>query len=127
MKRSPNFRYDLTRAAKRAQEFADERDWEQYHSPKNLVMAIVGEIGELSSLLQWKSDDEITQMLVNDEDRRQIEEEVADVAIYLIRFSQIAGIELAQVIDEKFRANERKYPVHISKGSAEKYRNLDHE
>jgi NTP pyrophosphatase (non-canonical NTP hydrolase) len=87
-------------------------------------MALGGEVGELFELFQWKGDEEISSMLASDEGRRQIEEEIADIAIYLLRIAQQADIDLARAIRDKFRVNEAKYPVEMAKGSAKKYSEL---
>jgi dCTP diphosphatase len=113
--------FDLTYAAKRAEEFAKLRDWEQFHSLKNLSMALTGEIGELVEITQWMSDEEVTELLATSEGRARIEEEVADIAIYLVRIAQRAGIDLSEAVERKFSINEARYPVDTVRGTSVKY------
>jgi NTP pyrophosphatase (non-canonical NTP hydrolase) len=91
--------------------FAHERDWERYHTPKNLACAVAAEAGELIELFLWQ-----------DEARRErLEEEAADVAICLLNLCQVAGIDLASAIERKMRANAEKYPADKVRGSSRKY------
>ena len=99
--------------------FAIERDWEQFHTPKNLAMALSVEASELVEKFQWLNVEES-----NSPDQRQIEEinsEVADIAMYLLRFCSVLGIDLEKVIESKLERNAEKYPVNLSKGNAQKY------
>lgn len=101
--------------------FATARDWDQFHSIKNLLLAMVGEVGELAELVQWKSDRELEEFLSTEEGQKRFGEEVADVFIYLVRIAQKAGLDIAKVVSEKLIVNERKYPVAESRGNAVKY------
>lgn len=112
---------DLSEVVARLRQFAAERDWDQFHSPRNLLLALTGEVGELASLVQWRTDAEVEQMLADQDGRRQLEEEVADVAIYLLRLADVCGIDLLSAVTDKIAVNARKYPVEKSKGSARKY------
>jgi dCTP diphosphatase len=113
--------FDLTAAADEILAFAVERDWVKFHNPKNLVMAIAGEVGELAEILQWKNEEETASLLSTANGKDRIEEEVADIAIYLIRLSQEAGIDLQGAILRKTEKNRLKYPADISRGSSLKY------
>ncbi|KGA11693.1 hypothetical protein GM51_22345 [freshwater metagenome] len=106
-------------------EFSDERDWSQFHTPKNLVLAITAEVGELSEAIQWKSDQEVIEFLSTPGGRKKVSEEVADVAIYLIRFCQELDLDFIEILNEKIRVNEIKYPIKSSKGNAIKYTELE--
>ncbi|MFI5035410.1 MAG: nucleotide pyrophosphohydrolase [Acidimicrobiales bacterium] len=117
--------FDLTDAALRIQGFAVARDWQRFHSLKNLSMALTGEVGELVEILQWKSDGEIDVLLENSDTKKKIEEEVADIAVYVLRIAQQAGIDLADAIGRKIDANESKYPIELAKGKAVKYTEFD--
>jgi NTP pyrophosphatase (non-canonical NTP hydrolase) len=108
----------------RIQIFSQERDWDQFHTPKNLIMAATAEIGELAEVLQWKNDVEADEFLKSQTGRDRISEEIADVAIYLIRLCQKLDLNFVEIISEKIAQNEVKYPLEKSKGSAKKYTDL---
>ena len=90
-------------------EFAVSRDWEQFHTPKNLAMAIAGEAGELVAEFQWLKEEESTKSALSAEKFRDIELEVADVAIYLLRLSDVLGIDLAEVVRKKLEINQSRF------------------
>lgn len=96
--------------------FADERDWQQFHTPRNLVLALCGEVGELASEVQWLSDDEL--MSARNKDR--LEDEVADVLLYLARLADVLNINLAEVAWRKMADNARRYPPDAVRGSSKK-------
>jgi dCTP diphosphatase len=104
--------------------FSDERDWSQFHTPKNLVLSIVSEIGELAEIVQWKSDEQLRDYLEKNLGRKAISDEIADIAIYLIRLCQQQNLDLLTIIESKLETNSLKYPVHKSKGSSLKYTDL---
>lgn len=122
---APSSEFDLSNAAKSVSEFVRARDWGQFHSLKNLTMALSGEVGELAAILQWRSDVEVHELLETELGRARVEEEVADIAIYLLRIAQQAAIDLAGAINRKVAVNETRYPVARSKGTAKKYTELD--
>lgn len=93
------------------QTFADERDWNQFHSPKNLAMALTAEVGELVEIFQWLTEEQSTKVANNPHTSRHIRDELADVALYLVRLSSVLGIDLNEAITHKIRANEEKYPA----------------
>lgn len=105
-------------------EFAKERDWEQFHTPKNLSMALSGEVGELLSLFQWLQDDHIADWMADPTNRTAVEHEMADVFGYLLRLADILKIDLESALLEKIQVNGRKYPVELSRGNATKYTHL---
>lgn len=99
--------------------FARERDWEKFHSPKNLAMGVAAEAGELVAEFQWLGTEESSSPAP---DRlARVRNEVADVAIHLLRLCDVLGIDLKAAITDKIRVNEERYPVHLSKGNAKKY------
>ena len=102
--------------------FRDDRDWKQFHSPKNVAMSIAIEASELMELFQWARDDE-TEQVVRDR-RSEIEEEIADVAIFVHLFCHDLDIDLENAIRRKLETNAKKYPVDKAKGSSRKY-NVD--
>jgi NTP pyrophosphatase (non-canonical NTP hydrolase) len=105
--------------------FADERDWAQFHSVRNLLLALVGEVGELASELQWVADENIGTHLSELENISRFEMELADVATYLFRLSDIAGVDLAAAMRKKLTVNAQRYPVEKSRGSSAKYTELN--
>ena len=107
---------DLT---ERLAQFAKERDWEQFHSPKNLAMALIVEAGELVEPLQWLSEDETKDL--SEAQRQALSEEAADVLLYLLRFCDRVGIDLEQAAWAKIAKNAAKYPADKVRGSARKY------
>ena len=104
--------------------FRDERDWQKFHTVKDLAAAISIEASELQELTLWKSVDEINISLEDEEFRTKIEEECADVLNYLILISHEVGFDLLDVAVEKIKKNGEKYPVNKSKGVATKYNKL---
>lgn len=101
--------------------FARERDWEQFHSPKNLVMALCGEVGELSELFQWLDEDASHDVARDETTARQVRDELADVLIYLVRLAAVLGVDLDEAVATKLRANAEKYPVDLARGNARKH------
>ena len=105
-------------------EFVAARDWEQFHTPKNLAMALAGEVGELLAELQWLTDDQIRTGMSESDLGERVRMEVADVFMYLLRFADVTGIDLAQATLDKMARNELRYPVEKSRGNASKYDEL---
>ena len=101
--------------------FSRERNWDKFHQPKNLILAAMGELGELAEILQWKSDSEVIEYLATEAGQERIKEEIADVAIYLIRLCQTQNIHFVEALSEKLLKNEDNYPVEKSKDNSFKY------
>ena len=97
-------------------EFARARDWEQFHSPKNLAMALAGEAGELLEHFQWLTEAQSTEL--SGEKREAVALEMADILAYLLRLSQRLGIDLVAALDRKIVINEQRYPVSRVRGDA---------
>ena len=106
-------------------EFAKERDWDQFHSPKNLSMALSSEVGELLDLLQWKSEKNSEVDKLSEKELDHIREELADIFLYLIRIADKLDVNLIEVAEKKIIKNGIKYPVKISKGNSKKYNRRD--
>lgn len=104
--------------------FAQERDWEQFHSPKNLSMALAAEAGELMEHFLWSTPDASREIACVPAKRAKIEEELADVVIYAMEFANITGIDVSQAIWKKMKSNALKYPVEKARGRSEKYTDL---
>ena len=96
--------------------FARERDWEQFHSPKNLVMALAGEVGELTEHFQWLS--EAQSAALDAEKKAQVGEEIADCLIYLVRLCERLGIDPIDAAHRKLAKNQERYPVERVRGDA---------
>jgi NTP pyrophosphatase (non-canonical NTP hydrolase) len=107
----------------RLREFAAARDWEQFHSPKNLAMALIVEAAELLEHFQWLKQEE-SRALAPDRLAR-VEQEVADIQIYLVRLADQLGIDIEKAVAAKIAINERRYPAEQVRGSAEKYNECD--
>ncbi len=104
--------------------FAREREWEQFHSPKNLSMALAAETGELMEHFLWTDSAASADVARDPAKRGRIEEEIADVVIYALEFANISGIDLAAAIEAKLAKNAAKYPVEKARGNARKYTEL---
>ena len=96
--------------------FVDERDWEQFHDPKNLAMSISIEAAELMEIFQWSSNDESSQILDTKDSRIHATEEVADILIYTIAFCNRNNIDISEAILNKLKKNKKKYPKDKFKG-----------
>lgn len=99
--------------------FAEERDWDQFHSPKNLVMALIVEAAELVEHFQWMSEEESLDL--SDSALREVAEEIADIQIYLVRLADKLEIDILAAAEAKLEENDRKYPASRVKGSSKKY------
>lgn len=107
---------------KRVHSFIDERDWRQFHTPKNVSMALAVEAAELMEFFMWHTGEESVQTL--EKKREVIEQEVADIASYLLSLCVHYNIDLASAMERKELLNARKYPVEKSKGISTKYSDL---
>jgi len=104
--------------------FAKERDWEQFHAPKNLSMALAAEAAELMEHFLWSTPEQSRAIAQEAGKRAKIAEELADVVIYALEFANATGLDVAAVIEAKMAANAKKYPVEKSRGRADKYTDL---
>lgn len=101
--------------------FANERDWDQYHTPKNLVMALAGEVGELTEIFQWLTPDESVAVLEDPKRQAAVEDELADVLGYVLRLADVLDVDLRAALERKIQSNADKYPAERVRGSARKY------
>lgn len=99
--------------------FRDERDWKQYHNPKDLALSISLEASELLELYQWRNGDEVYEA-----SRERVAEELADVLIYALEMADIYGFDLDGIIEDKLRKNGERYPVALARGNRKKYDEL---
>lgn len=106
-------------------QFRDERDWGQFHDPKNLAEAISIESAELMETFLWKTPKQVEQLLKNDEKFREaVEEEFADIVCFIVNFANAANIDIAHAVRAKVEVNKKKYPVAKAKGRSTKYDRL---
>jgi dCTP diphosphatase len=112
----------IDRLSKALRQFAAERDWNQFHTPKNLAIALSVESGELLEHFQWLTAERSEHLL--DDQIAKIRLELADVLLYLISLSDRLGVDLAAAAFEKLELNAKKYPVDLAKGNAKKYTEL---
>jgi len=110
---------DLEKIKKIIREFSSERNWDKYHTPKNLSMALSVEASELVEIFQWLTQEESKN--IDSKDIQSVKDEVADILIYLIRIADKLDIDLEKAILEKIKKNSEKYPVELSKDNAVKY------
>ena len=100
-------------------EFAAERDWDQFHSPKNLSMALMVEVAELMEHFQWLTETQSGELKTDDQ--QAVSEELADILLYLVRLSDKLGVDLHEAAQRKIEKNAAKYPADKVRGSAKKY------
>ena len=103
-------------------EFAAARDWDQFHSPKNLAMAVSGEAGELLEIFQWLTEEQ--SRALDAKAKAAVSDEIADVLLFLVRLADKVGIDPIAAAHRKLAANAEKYPVEKSRGSSKKYNEL---
>ncbi len=109
----------LRELAQALRRFADERDWDQFHAPKNLAMALSVEAAELLEHFQWLGEDESRRLAPDT--LAKVGEEMADVLLYLVRLADKLGVDLAQAARRKMQLNAQKYPVERARGTSRKY------
>ena len=114
---------DIERIKLKLKEFAEERDWEQFHDPKNLSMALSVEVAELVEIFQWSKSGGLDE-IKDPETKKAIEKEIADIFNYLLKIVDLMDIDLEKASLEKIKENAEKYPIDLSKGTSKKYRNL---
>jgi len=100
---------EIQHLATEIKKFADARDWEQFHTPKNLSMAVAGEAGELVAEFQWLTAEQSSRSNMSPEKIKDVELEIADVAIYLIRLADVLGVDISEVVRKKLAINESRF------------------
>jgi dCTP diphosphatase len=111
----------------RLREFASAREWDKFHTPKNLAMALAGESGELLELFQWQTPEESVQFGRDPVNRSRVGAELADILIYALRMADVLGVDLAAAVSDKIDLNEIRYPIEQARGSARKYSDMSDE
>lgn len=102
---------DFTALQAALKKFADDRDWQQYHSPKNLAMALTGEVGELVEIFQWLTEEQSKSVAQVPKTARAVRDELADVLLYLVRLSSVLDVDLNEAVTTKLASNAQKYPA----------------
>lgn len=110
---------DLEAVRQRMREFANDRDWDQFHSPKNLSMALSVEVSELVECFQWLTEEQSHSLSV--EQLAAVTDEIADIQLYLVRLADKVGVDIGEAIEQKIAKNEAKYPAEKVRGSSKKY------
>ncbi|WP_064609204.1 nucleotide pyrophosphohydrolase [Photobacterium sp. J15] len=113
---------DIKHIQQQLAQFAAERNWDQFHTPKNLAMALSGEVGELTEIFQWLTPEQSEQLPHNK--KTHLEEEMADVFMYLLRLADRCDVDIIKACETKLEKNRNKYPVEKCYGSAKKYNEL---
>ncbi|EPJ8441227.1 nucleotide pyrophosphohydrolase [Pseudomonas aeruginosa] len=117
----PSSLVDVGQLAAALERFAAERNWAQFHSPKNLVMALTGEVGELSEIFQWMDEKQSKDAARHPDTAQAVQDELADVLMYLVRLASVLGVDLDAAARQKLEQNNRKYPVEKARNSSKKY------
>ncbi|MBN2068671.1 MAG: nucleotide pyrophosphohydrolase [Opitutales bacterium] len=104
--------------------FSEERDWHQFHSPKNLAMALTAEAGELMECFLWNDSGASHHTMKDPKKAQEIRDEIADIVIYALEFCNVTGIDISDAIHEKIQQNATKYPVEKARGNSAKYTEL---
>lgn len=112
---------DIKAIQEKLSRFSEERDWDQFQSPKNLSMALVREAAELLEIFQWLTDQQSKEIINSEKQMALVREEIADVFLFLVRVADKLDVDIEKAALEKLEINAIKYPVKLSKGNAEKY------
>ncbi|MFH1857082.1 MAG: nucleotide pyrophosphohydrolase [Candidatus Omnitrophota bacterium] len=113
---------EINEITKKIIQFRDERDWKQFHDPKNMAVSIILEASELLEHFQWKTKEEVEKYVM--QNNADIKDEIADIAVYLFELADNLGINLMSAIEGKLKKNELKYPIEKAKGKHTKYDKL---
>ena len=105
-------------------DFIKEREWQPFHDPKNVAMALASEVGELLDLFRWVKSDQAFKLLEDQETLGSVREELADIAMFIFDFATICDIDLTEAVNEKMRLNAKRYPIEKARGIAKKYNQL---
>ncbi|MFH1093028.1 MAG: nucleotide pyrophosphohydrolase [Candidatus Omnitrophota bacterium] len=113
---------EVNKITEKIKKFRDDRDWMQFHDPKNMAVSIMLEASELLEHFQWKTIEEVEKYAK--QNRADIKDEIADIALYLFELADNLGINLIEAMEHKLKKNEMKYPVEKARGSHKKYNQL---
>ncbi|MFM8314968.1 MAG: nucleotide pyrophosphohydrolase [Deltaproteobacteria bacterium] len=118
------YHFDINKLLELQRQFVKERDWDVFHTPKNLSMALAGEVGELVEIFQWLTAEESFDVMKDSNKAIQIRHELADILYYTLRIADRLDVDLEKSLIEKLKQNAKRYPVKLSKGNAKKYTEL---
>lgn len=113
--------YTIKELIKQVQDFCEQRDWDQFHNPKDLAIGISTEANELLDIFRFKNQVEMEELMHDEEKRIHVEEELADVFFFVLRFAQMNDMDLKEILESKIEKNGRKYPAEMVKGQNKKY------
>ena len=113
---------DIKKILEKIRRFRDDRDWMQFHDPKNMAVSLIIEASELLEHFQWKSKKEVEDYIKGNID--EVQDEIADIALYLFELADNLGIDLIPAMERKLEKNEKKYPVEKARGRHTKYNKL---
>jgi|SRR5699024_2080427 len=108
---------------RRFNKFIEERHWGQFHTPKNLSMALAAEVGELLECFQWLTEEQSCSL--SEKQLENVADEIADVQLYLLRLAELLEVDIPSAVDQKIIKNEARYPAEKVRGSTKKYTNYD--
>lgn len=112
---------DIKAIQRELQEFASQRDWDQFHTPKNLATALVCEAAELAEIFQWLTPEQSWSCMSDEKSATSVREEIADIQIYLLRLADQLNVDIERAVAQKMGINAEKYPVDRARGNAVKY------
>lgn len=116
--------YTVKELIDKVKAFCEERAWDQFHNPKDLAIGISTEANELLDIFRFKSNDDMNEIMSNEGKREHVEEELADVFFFVLRFAQMNQIDLKDALEMKMEKNARKYPAELVKGKNIKYNEI---
>lgn len=105
----------------KVQQFCEDRDWDQYHNPKDLAIGISTEANELLDIFRFKTEEQMREIFADPKKREDVEDELADTLFFILRFAQMNHIDIGKIIENKMQKNNNKYPVEKVKGKNLKY------
>lgn len=115
---------DIKVIQEKLRKFSSERDWDQFHTPKNLATALSVEASELLEIFQWLTDEQSFAVRDDEKRMRMVSHEMADVLLYLLRLADMLSVDLQSAVEQKLVLNSEKYPVEKARGNAKKYSDL---
>ena len=118
------YSFNINKLLELQRKFVKDRDWDVFHTPKNLSMALAGEAGELVEIFQWLTPEESFEVMKTASKSLQIKHELADILYYTLRIADRLDVDLEKALIEKLKQNAKRYPVKLSKGNAKKYTEL---
>lgn len=115
----------LSDSMAKVEKFCNERDWDQFHDPKELAIGLSTEANELLDIFRFKRESDMAEILANPEKREKVSQELADIFFFLLRYAQLHNFDLLEALEQKMQINGIKYPVEKARGSNRKYNEND--